>query len=95
MSDTVRVISEISVWGGGGSSFNKNTCMVGVSSHFVGLFEEKAKIDGWWGGERKYARPPTYSHFWISPNHKELTKIQKHSISPFRSLLDKREEFIS
>ena len=45
---SLSAIPEISVWGGGGvrgagSSSYRNMCMVGVTSNFVGLSEEKAK----------------------------------------------------
>ena len=44
--------------GGGGSSFNKNVCMVGVTSNFVGLLEEKAKKKMGGGGVGNMSPPP-------------------------------------
>ena len=44
-----------------GTSFNKNVYMVGVTSIFVGLFEENSRKKmggGVGGGEKKYAPSP-------------------------------------
>ena len=55
----------------GGSSPNNNVCMVGVTSNFVGLFEEKAKKKMGGGGVNKNMPPPPpqYSDFWNRPEH--------------------------
>ena len=49
--------------GGGGSSFNKNVCMVGPVIFWSSL--QKRRKKGWWG-VTKICPPPPYSYFWNS-----------------------------